>query len=610
MIRFHRSWLARAVRGALAAVGVLALAAATRPPAPVCAQRSSSPAGPIQIVLDASGSMRGRLGEEEKMSVAKEFLRALRQNLADGRAEPALGLRVFGAGSHRLRRDCGDTARLVGQRDPATAWTAALAGVQPLGVSPLALTLERAAADTATTYVLLADGTDTCGRDACAAWRSVVGHRGNRRARLHVVALNPDRDELERLRCLSRAGSGSFTVLTDPAGIDAAAQRLALVLQNRGLLDVRLRVGAGGEAVSLPVSLLRRLTREVVAVFTSRGPRPVPAGIYTVLVGTAPTLAIERVLILPGETAVIERVDLGRLVVDLRDASNAPVRAPLSVRSSRGGPEVRYLFTGDPAILQAGSYDLHVDHGDSFTVREDVVVTAGRLTRLELGGSGTLTILAPEFADPPLTRALLMHGETVDTLRVGETARVGAGRYRLTVQTLPVFVTESVVVTAGGAATVTLPPTGVLGLELIGPDGPVDGQRAEVREPLTGEVYGVLLSGERRLIMPGSFALELQTIPAQSLADVVVLPGEEQVIERRGLGRLTIVPPPGGGAWRLEVLAPAGGRKFGEATGSPPALLLWGGRYVARVWRGSEMLWEGPVTVAPEKTVRIDLDRL
>lgn len=591
-------------------MGALALAAATQRPAPVCAQRPTSPAGAIQIVLDASGSMRGRLGEEEKMAVAKEFLRVLRQDLADGRGEPALGLRVFGAGSHRLRRDCGDTARLVGQREPASAWSAALAGVRPLGVSPLALTLERAAADTATTYVLLADGTDTCGRDACAAWRAVGGRRGNRRARLHVVALNPDRDELERLRCLSRAGSGSFTVLTDPAGVGAAAQRLALVLQNRGLLDVRLRVGAGGEAVALPVSLLRPLTREVVAVFTARGPRPVPAGIYTVLVGTAPTLAIERVLILPGETAVIERVDLGRLVVELRDAANAPIRAPLSVRSSRGGPEVRYLFTGEPAILQAGSYDLHVDHGDSFTVREDVAVTAGRLTRLELGGGGTLTILAPEFPDPPPTRALLMRGESVDTLRVGETARVGTGRYRLTVQTVPVYVTESVVVTAGAAATVTLPPTGVLGLELVGPDGPVAGQRAEVREPLTGEVYGALLSGERRLMMPGTFTLELQTIPALTLPDVVVVPGEEQIVERRGLGRLTLAAAWGNGPWRLEVLAPAGGRKFGEASGSPPALLVWAGRYVARVWRGAELAWEGPVTVAPEKTLRIDLPRL
>ena len=58
---------------------------------------------------------------------------------------------------------------------------------------------------------------------------------------------------------------------------------------------------------------------------------------------------------------------------------------------------------------------------------------------------------------------------------------------------------------------------------------------------------------------------------------------------------------------QVEVLTLAGDRRLGEAIDAQPALPVWPGAYLARVWRGRELAWEGRVAVASDKTARIDL---
>lgn len=589
-------------------MGVLALAVAAlvQRPEPACAQ-GPEPSGPVEIVLDASGTMRGLLGDAEAMAVAKEFVRTLRAELAAGGAPPPLGLRVYGAGSPSPQRDCRDTRLAARAGDAAADLVALVSAVQPLGVSPLAFALESALADSARTYVLITGGSESCGGDACAVWRDAVTTRTNRSARIHVVALGVAAQDTDRLRCLSRAGSGAFLAIRDPSEVPAAARRLALILKNQGMIDVRLSIG-DGETFPVPVRLHVPLTRRVAAAFTARGPRAVPAGIYDMVVETSPAIAIGRVMVLPGETVTIERSDFGRLEVEMRDAEDRPFRAPITILAPSRRVEVRYGSTGEALILQAGTYDLTVDLGDSLVFRRGVIVSSGRTTRITLGGRGTLQVVSPEVTDPPPTRAILTRGAAADTVMVGQAKAVPAGRYRLRVETLPVFVSDDVSVDAGETTTIELPPLGVLGLELVGADGPIEGQPAELREPLTLERYGGILSGERRLVMPGTYRLDLATVPSQTVAEVVVRPGEETVVERRGFTRIVVASDEGTN-YRLELLRQRGGRRLAERSGSSPTIAALPGTYYARVWRGTTLLWEGAVTVASDKPARIDLPR-
>ncbi len=586
----------------------LAVLAATVSGVPRVARGQTVNPGSIEIVLQASDGARQRMGTGDRLAVARAFVGVLREALGRDGAHVAVSLRVYGGASEPRVQACQAPDRRIREDAAPEEWTALFDALRPQGSARLALALERAARDTVGTYVLLSDGTDECDARPCATWRQVVGERGNRRARLHVVGLDPEPDAVETLRCLSRAGSGSLTILRGAEEAGPAARRLALVLRNEGLLDVRLTVGADGERIVAPVRVQRPLSREVVASFTSRQPRPVPAGMYTVVAETPPSRAFHRVMILPGDTTVVADSSFGRLVVDLRDPEGQPLRAPVSVGARGRGPELRYVSTGEPVILGSGRYDVRIDVGDSLIVRHDAGVVAGRTTTLRIGGGdGTLTVVAPEFDAPPPTAALLYRADRVDTLRVGESSPLPAGRYRLVVRTIPIFVSENVTVESDRATTVELPETGILGVSLVGPAGPLEGIQIDVREPLTGEIYGTLKSGEPRLAMPGRYQLELRTIPAQTIDDVAVEAGARRIVERRGVSRIEVDAGPDAAAVRLEVFNASGGRRLGEASGAPPAIAAWPGSYLARVWRGAELVWQGPVTVASDKTARIDL---
>jgi hypothetical protein len=585
-------------RLALALVAGLAL-----PADPALGLQASATPERIEIVLDASADMGAPIGGVERMEIAKEFLAALRAGL-----HTAPALRLYGGTSPRLRRDCSDTRRVVEPGAAPERWTEALAGVQPRGIAPLGAALRSAAADSATAWVLLTEGGDDCRVDPCTVWKETIGGGPNRRSRLHVVGLDPPPAALEELRCLSRAGSGSLTLIDSPDAAAAAGRRLALILRNEGLVEVRATLGRAGERVSLPVRIVRPLPDEVVAAFTAREPRAVPAGVYRVVVESVPPLRFERVMVLPGETTTLDAPSLGRLLVELLDEAGERVRAPVSIRSGDGRRELRYLVSGEEAIVQAGAYDISVDLGDSIAEQQDVSVSAGRTMRVAFGGGGTLLVLSPEFESPPPTRILAFRASTIDTLLVGAPEALPAGSYRLLVETIPVFVREDVVVRDESQTVVTLPETGVLGVELRGPDGPVGGVDVQVREVLTGEAYATIASGERRLAMPGRYDLEAHTVPPTTFARIDVTAGRESIVRREGLSRVVVAPPRGAaGSYRLEVLTPAGDRRLGEALGPAPELPVWPGAYLARVWHGRELAWEGRVAVASDKTARIDL---
>ena len=589
------------IRFALAIVLALSLPE----PALLSAQAPAAD-GRIEVIVDSSTDMLAPIGDTERIALAREFLDALHAGLAAGESR-APALRLYGSASPRARRDCSDTRLVVEPGAGAERWAAAVRGIQPHGIAPLSAALQRAAADSVSTYVLLTEGGDDCRVDPCEVWQEAIGSGSNRTARLHVVALAPSSENLEQLRCLSRAGSGSLTIIDGPGEASSAGRRVALVLRNEGLIEVRATLGRGGARVPLPVRIERPVTGEVVAGFTARGPRAVPAGVYRVVVESAPPMTFERVMVLPGETATLDAAAIGRLRVEMLDAAGQRIRAPVSIRSRDGRRELHYGQTGEDAVMQSGTYVVSVDLGDSVLVQSDVAVSAGRTTRVAFGGGGTLLVLAPEFESPPATRALAFRAGQVDTLTVGAPSSLPAGSYRLIVETLPVYVTEDVIVRDEAQTVVTLPETGILGVELSGASGPVEGIRVEVREILTGETYGAIRSGERRLAMPGRYDLEARTVPRAMFEAIDVAPGQERIVRREGLSRIEVAPPAGPEAtYRLDVLTPAGER-LGDASGSQPALPAWPGEYLARVWRGRDLVWEGRVAVASDKTARIDL---
>ena len=130
----------------------------------------------VEIVVDASRSMWGRMDGEPKMAVAKGILQDVSYWFPE---DLDLALRAYGSTSPSDSNDCADSALLVPfadeNREPIRQ---AIAGLRPLGQTPIAFALKQAAADFGSrqddrALVLVTDGIESCGGDPVQAAREL-----------------------------------------------------------------------------------------------------------------------------------------------------------------------------------------------------------------------------------------------------------------------------------------------------------------------------------------------------------------------------------------------------------------------------------------------------
>jgi Mg-chelatase subunit ChlD len=130
----------------------------------------------VEIVVDASRSMWGRMGGEPKMVVAKEILEDVSYWFPE---DLNLALRAYGSTSPSDDADCADSTLLVPfgdeNREPIRR---AIAGLRPLGQTPIAYALNEAARDFGQlekdrALVLVTDGIESCGGDPIEAAREL-----------------------------------------------------------------------------------------------------------------------------------------------------------------------------------------------------------------------------------------------------------------------------------------------------------------------------------------------------------------------------------------------------------------------------------------------------
>lgn len=182
-----------------------ALALAAVGAGPVVAQPTDG--ARVFLVLDASGSMWGRVGNQTKIEVARETIRTL---LKDWRPQDQLGLVTYG---HRRKGDCGDIEVLkqVGPVD-ATALMGQVNGIVPKGMTPMTASVKMAAeqlkaSEGITSVILVSDGVETCNADPCAVAAALK--KADVRLVVHTVGFDvQDRQAVRQLECMAAATGG------------------------------------------------------------------------------------------------------------------------------------------------------------------------------------------------------------------------------------------------------------------------------------------------------------------------------------------------------------------------------------------------------------------
>ncbi|NRA02059.1 MAG: VWA domain-containing protein [Myxococcales bacterium] len=167
----------------------------------------------VEIVIDASRSMWGRMQGRPKMSIAKETMDAALEWLPE---DLELSLRAYGNANPSEQHDCRDSELLVGlARNNRDRIREAIAGLRPNGQTPIAFALEQIAADFSDyrgerAVILVTDGIESCAGDPVAAARELQ-ELGS--VPVHVIGfgLSSDEDEdVRSLQAIAAASGGRF----------------------------------------------------------------------------------------------------------------------------------------------------------------------------------------------------------------------------------------------------------------------------------------------------------------------------------------------------------------------------------------------------------------
>ncbi len=196
---------------------------------PASLRRDLKAAVNVAIVLDASGSMNGRIGGRRKVDVARAAIARFARQLP---APAKVSVRVFGNAESR-NVSCASLPQLVpfARNNPERIDTA-LSGVTAAGYSPLGRALQQVRRDfsdkparTNSNFVyLVSDGEDSCGGNPVAAARALRGGDGD--VQVNLVGVNVDTRAAAQLRATARAGNGSYAAGTDSTGLDRAFRQV------------------------------------------------------------------------------------------------------------------------------------------------------------------------------------------------------------------------------------------------------------------------------------------------------------------------------------------------------------------------------------------------
>lgn len=193
----------------------------------------------LEIILDASGSMRADSGGETRMVQAK---REIQKFLASAPEEANVSLRVYGhkgtGNSSDKEMSCGAIEEFY-ERGPydEAAFQQAMNQFEPAGWTPIAGALESAAKSfegldgkTNTNLIyLVSDGIETCDGDPVSVAKSFAG--SNVSPIINVIGFNADSKAQQQLKEVAKEANGTFTNVQNAEGLRNEFERTEEILQ-------------------------------------------------------------------------------------------------------------------------------------------------------------------------------------------------------------------------------------------------------------------------------------------------------------------------------------------------------------------------------------------
>jgi Ca-activated chloride channel family protein len=189
----------------------------------------------VEFILDASGSMAGRVGGEIKMEVARDAFNSAIGALDGSGAVASLRAYGFDASVEKTpEASCPNTVLMTDfQADASGEMVDAANGLSPYGYTPIAASLTAAGEDLSGVeaehrlIVLLSDGEETCGGDPVEAAREL--HEMDLDLSTFVVGFDLAAEQASQMRAIAEAGGGRYMDAPDAQSLQDTMREIVNV---------------------------------------------------------------------------------------------------------------------------------------------------------------------------------------------------------------------------------------------------------------------------------------------------------------------------------------------------------------------------------------------
>lgn len=311
----------------------------------------------IALILDASGSMQGRLDDgTRKIVAAKAAVGSLVDQLDQ---DVELSYRAYGHQYHRDQNRCDDTQLLVGFGRLGEQKTAILSATEDLvaqGYTPItqvlglaAEELEQHGASGSRQIVLVSDGKETCEGDPCLLAQQLAD--ANADLSIHTIGFGADYQANEQLKCIAAVARGTYSAAESSDELLQALQLAAVAELSQASLTVPADLpGALRVENSQFHNVINAETGEVVGTIDSDTDEiTLPPGIYHVQFGD--DLLWRSIRVESAETTVIAA---GRLTIN-------PNQFHKVFDTETGRTVAEYASDVTYLALPPGQYDVSFD---------------------------------------------------------------------------------------------------------------------------------------------------------------------------------------------------------------------------------------------------------
>ncbi|MDO7620940.1 MAG: VWA domain-containing protein [Schleiferiaceae bacterium] len=360
----------------------------------------------ILFIMDASNSMYGRWEDSgTKMEVAQRLMGRLLDSLAQVE-DPhfQLALRVYGHQKPVPPQDCGDTRLEVSfGHSSIPRIKKVLRRLRPMGTTPIALSLSKAAGDFASApcpsgncrdiVVLITDGKEECGGDPCEASR--ILQKQGITLKPFVIGVGLDQSLIDAFDCV-----GTFFDARDEGTFKRALGVIVNQILDETSAQVNLMDVHGHPSESnMPVVLRNVVTGKVSEAFVhtlnyQNNPDTIqldPLITYEGVVYTIPPVTIDSVMINPGKHNHIgteaHQGNLTLKVPGLKSMQNPP----LAVIRNQGETSILNVQPFNSSVRYiAGTYDIDILTLPRY--QEEVTIKAGQTQSLTFPAPGNVTV--------------------------------------------------------------------------------------------------------------------------------------------------------------------------------------------------------------------------